>query len=274
LDNFYQLIQVVAKLRDPDAGCPWDLEQTAQSLCRFILEEAYETVAAIESKDAAAIKDELGDLLFQVVLQSQIASESGQFSFDQVAQAVAEKLIRRHPHVFGGERISDAKQQSQRWEQLKQQERQRSGAQPAPNQASILDGLSGTLPAMTQAIKLQQRAASVGFDWKSITPIFDKVAEELEETRVEVVAQNADAVEDEIGDLFFAVTNLARHAGVDPETSLRRSNRKFMQRFKVLENRLREQGLDISVATQQELEQLWQQVKSDMAETAQDEERE
>jgi len=264
-----RLIEIVAKLRDPDTGCPWDCEQTAQSLCRYILEEAYETVAAIESNDAAAIKDELGDLLFQVVLQSQIGAESGQFNLSEVAAAVADKLIRRHPHVFGGERIRDAQQQAQRWEQLKQQERQRS---PTPSN-SILDGLSGTLPAMSMAIKLQQRAASVGFDWKSITPIFDKVAEELEETRVEVEACNQDAIEDEIGDLFFAVTNLARHAGVDPETSLRRSNRKFKQRFQWLEKRLRDQGLDISNATQHELELLWQQIKREMTDTAPDAEQ-
>jgi len=266
LKSLETLGDIVAKLRDPDSGCPWDLEQTAQSLCRYILEEAYETVEAIESKDAGEIKDELGDLLFQVVLQSQIAKEAGGFDLDQVVSAVAEKLIRRHPHVFADENVVDAKQQTQRWEQLKQGERD----QQSQADASVLDGVSGTLPATTQAIKLQQRAASVGFDWKSITPIFDKVAEELEETRVEVLAQNQDAIEDEIGDLFFAVTNLARHAGIDPETSLRRSNRKFVQRFQQLEKRLRQQGLDITNATQQELEQLWQQVKSDLADSAQD----
>ena len=264
MNHLQLLIHVVAKLRDPENGCPWDLQQTAQSLCRFILEEAYETVEAIESKNDDAIKDELGDLLFQVVLQSQIASEANVFDLEQVAAAVSEKLIRRHPHVFADEQVSDAEQQSLRWEQVKRQER----ALANNSDASVLDGVSGTLPAMTQAIKLQQRAASVGFDWKSITPIFDKVMEELEETRAEVNARNQDAIEDEIGDLFFAVTNLARHAGIDPETSLRRSNAKFAKRFRVLEQQLRDQGLDISSASQEELEQLWQLVKRHMTDTS------
>jgi len=263
MKHFSHLMQVVAQLRDPDHGCPWDLQQTAQSLCRYILEEAYECVEAIESGRIDAIKDELGDLLFQVVLQSQIAAEANHFELEQVAEAVAQKLIRRHPHVFAGESVASADHQAQRWEAIKRDERTASQNE----QASVLDGVSGTLPATTQAIKLQQRAASVGFDWKSIAPIFGKVVEELEETRVEVTAQNQDAIEDEIGDLFFAVTNLARHAGVDPETSLRRSNRKFSARFRVLEKRLREQGQDIHHASEEELEQLWQQVKRDIAAT-------
>jgi len=261
MKHLSHLIQVVARLRDPNDGCPWDLQQTSQSLCRYILEEAYECVEAIESGEVDAIKDELGDLLFQVVLQSQLAAEARQFELEQVAEAVAQKLIRRHPHVFADESVDSADQQTQRWEAIKHKERAASQGE----QASVLDGVSGTLPATTQAIKLQQRAASVGFDWKSIMPIFDKVVEELEETRVEVAAQDQDAIEDEIGDLLFAVTNLARHAGVDPETSLRRSNRKFSLRFRVLEQRLREQGQDIRQASQDELEQLWQQVKREIA---------
>lgn len=247
----------MAQLRDPENGCPWDLQQTAKSLSHYILEEAYEVVEAIEQDQAAALSEELGDLLFQIVLQAQIAGESQQFDLQTVAAAIGEKLVRRHPHVFGDEKLDSAAQQTQRWEHFKRQER----AQKSESGDSVLDAVTGTLPATTRAIKLQQRAASVGFDWKSITPIFDKVMEELEETRAEVEAQDRDRIEDEIGDLFFAVTNLARHAGIDPETSLRRSNRKFERRFRCLEQRLRERGMDITKASQDELEQLWQSVK-------------
>ena len=263
MNTFIHLLQVVARLRDPDSGCPWDLQQTPQSLCRYILEEAYETVEAIESRDRDAIVDELGDLLFQVVLQSQIAAEADDFNLNDVAAAIAQKLERRHPHVFGDEQVRDAEHQRERWEQFKQKERKQLRNHTATT--SVLDGVSGTLPATSQAIKLQQRAASIGFDWKSIAPIFDKVLEELDEVRVEVTAQDQDAIEDEIGDLFFAVTNLARHAGVDPETSLRRSNRKFTRRFQALEKQLQTQGLDITSASQDELERLWQLVKQELA---------
>ena len=252
------LLLIMSTLRDPQKGCPWDREQTFNSLAHYTLEEAYEVVETIEHGEFDELKDELGDLMFQVVFHAQLATEKGYFEFSDIVQSICDKLIRRHPHVFSDAKIESAAHQTQAWEAHKQVERtQKSGSESQ----SVLDGVTGTLPATTRAIKLQKRAASVGFDWKSITPIFDKVVEELEETRTEVLRDDLDAIEDEMGDLFFAVTNLARHAQVDPETALRRANRKFEDRFRALERRVQDMGLDLQQQSQTQLEALWQEIK-------------
>lgn len=286
MTSIEELLQIMATLRDPEQGCPWDREQNFSTLAHYTLEEAYEVVEAIELGQPQQLRDELGDLLFQVVFHAQLASELGQFEFADVVASICAKMIRRHPHVFANQHIASAAEQTAAWEQHKQAERlvkqeqrlveqeqrlvkqeQRQEKQPAGDN-SILAGVTGTLPATTRAIKLQKRAATVGFDWPSIHPIFDKVVEELEETRVEVLCNDRDAMEDEIGDLLFAVTNLARHAQIDPETALRRSNRKFEARFRGLERLAAERGLDLKQQSQGQLEALWQEIKFIINKTA------
>ncbi|MDN7123591.1 nucleoside triphosphate pyrophosphohydrolase [Pseudidiomarina sp. 1APP75-32.1] len=246
------------RLRDPETGCPWDLKQSLSSLIPYTIEEAYEVAAAITEGDDDAIKDELGDLLFQVVFYTQLTQEQGKFSFDEVAQQTADKLIRRHPHVFGETQAqSDAEIKAQ-WEQIKQQERADQGAD-----ASVFAGIPDNLPSILLAQKLQKRAANVGFDWPSVTPVLDKIQEEIAEVEAELNAAELDqqALADEIGDVLFAVVNLARHAQVNPEHALRRTNLKFKQRFQAIERRLAEQGRSAEQLSLAELEDEWQQVK-------------
>ncbi|MDN7126619.1 nucleoside triphosphate pyrophosphohydrolase [Pseudidiomarina sp. 1APP75-27a] len=246
------------RLRDPETGCPWDLKQSLSSLIPYTIEEAYEVAAAITEGDDDAIKDELGDLLFQVVFYTQLTQEQGKFSFDEVAQQTADKLIRRHPHVFGETQAqSDAEIKAQ-WEQIKQQERADQGAD-----ASVFAGIPDNLPSILLAQKLQKRAANVGFDWPSVTPVLDKIQEEIAEVEAELNAAQLDqqALADEIGDVLFAVVNLARHAQVNPEHALRRTNLKFKQRFQAIERRLAEQGRSAEQLSLAELEDEWQQVK-------------
>jgi len=258
-------------LRDKNSGCPWELIQTHRSLASYALEEAYEVVAAIEEGKPEALCDQLGDLLFQIVFHAQMAAEQQQFEFSDVVDAICEKMTQRHPHVFAIDSQSEPKvlslqEHNKMWEQSKSKSRNILTKQVASEAAkssnkSILDGLSGTFPATTIAMKLQKRAASVGFDWKTITPIYAKVAEELEEVRIEVAENNQDATEDELGDLLFAVINLSRHAGVEPESALRRANRKFERRFREVERITEEQELTMSVMSQSQLEAIWAQVK-------------
>lgn len=254
-----ELLIIMRNLRDPATGCPWDRQQDFASLANYALEEAYEVVDAIEQKDMKALCSELGDLLFQVVFHAQLAEELGEFNFRDVVKSISKKLTERHPHVFGDAKVDSAEHQTKMWEMHKRNEQRKGDSDEM--QRSVLNGIAGTLPAITRSVKLQKRAASVGFDWKSISPIFDKVVEELEEVRVEVNDANLDGMEDEIGDLLFAVTNLARHAKVDPETALRRANRKFEMRFKKLENRVTSQGLNLETQSQDQLEALWIEVK-------------
>ncbi|WP_301773891.1 nucleoside triphosphate pyrophosphohydrolase [Pseudidiomarina terrestris] len=252
------LLAVMRRLRDPETGCPWDLKQSLSSLIPYTIEEAYEVAAAITEGDDDAIKDELGDLLFQVVFYTQLTQEQGKFSFDEVAQQTADKLIRRHPHVFGETQAqSDAEIKAQ-WEQIKQQERADQGAD-----ASVFAGIPDNLPSILLAQKLQKRAANVGFDWPSVTPVLDKIQEEIAEVEAELNAAELDqqALADEIGDVLFAVVNLARHAQVNPEHALRRTNLKFKQRFQAIERRLAEQGRSAEQLSLAELEDEWQQVK-------------
>lgn len=252
------LLTVMQRLRDPDNGCPWDLQQTLTSLIPYTIEEAYEVAAALTEGDDDAIKDELGDLLFQVVFYTQLTQEEAKFGFDEVAQQTADKLIRRHPHVFGDTTAqSDAEIKAQ-WEQIKQQERAEKGVDH-----SVFAEIPDNLPSILLAQKLQKRAATVGFDWHTIAPVIAKIKEEIAEVEAELEAPDLDqqAIEDEIGDVLFAVVNLARHAQVNPEHALRRTNLKFKQRFQAIERRLAERGLTASELSLEELEDEWQQVK-------------
>ena len=256
------LIEVMRRLRDPHGGCSWDQQQTLTSLIPYTLEEAYEVAAALTSGDFTAIKDELGDLLFQVVFYTQLTSEQNQFDFDQVAAQCAEKLIRRHPHVFDnqGEQLDPAAVKAQ-WEQIKQQERQQQSTS-----SSVFAGMADNLPSILQALKIQQRAASVGFDWHELQPVIAKIREELHELEAELPhANNADRIEAELGDLLFAVVNLARHSQVNPEQALRRTNQTFQQRFMAIEANLAARGLQPAQLSLEQLEQEWQAVKKSAA---------
>jgi ATP diphosphatase len=256
-----RLLQVMARLRDPDGGCPWDLEQDFASIAPYTIEEAYEVADAIERQDLDDLEGELGDLLLQVVYHAQMAKEAGRFDFDAVAARIADKMIRRHPHVFGTAEVESAAAQSLAWEDAKAAERRH--RQAAGGDPSILADLPIGLPALTRAAKLQRRAARVGFDWPEVGPVLDKLEEELGELRTEL-AEDArpDRLADEVGDLLFAVVNLARHLGVDGETALRRANKKFERRFRAIETALRVAGRDLEDASLDEMEVLWQRAKA------------
>jgi ATP diphosphatase len=255
-----RLLTVMAWLRDRQHGCPWDIDQTFRTIAPYTIEEAYEVADAIERDDMPALKEELGDLLLQVVYHSQMASEAKVFDFDDVASAIADKMVDRHPHVFGDLKIADADAQTISWEGRKAAERaKKGGAEPA----GALDGVAKALPALLRAEKIQKRAARVGFDWKETAPVIDKIEEELGELRAELAAGTIDParVTDELGDVLFAVANLARHCKVDPEAALRGTNDKFERRFRYLEMRLAAQGRKPADATLEEMEALWQEAK-------------
>ena len=259
------LLDVMAKLRSPQGGCPWDLEQTFATIAPYTIEEAYEVADAIERQDMAALKDELGDLLLQVVFHAQMAREAGSFDFEAVAAAIAEKMVRRHPHVFGDVTIETADAQTVAWEDHKENER-RAKASAEGRAPSVLDGVASGLPALMRAIKLQRRAARVGFDWPNAADVFIKIDEELSEIKSEIDnACHPERIQDEIGDLLFAVVNLARHLDVDPEASLRHANAKFERRFRQVEARLGAAGRSAADVGLDALEALWQQVKASEA---------
>ena len=262
MQSIQQLIKIMRALRDPESGCPWDLKQDFQSLIPYTIEEAYEVADAIERKNLADIKSELGDLLFQIVFYSQLATEQHAFDFNDVAQAISDKLTRRHPHVFANEKIKNAEEQTKEWERLKQQERKIKAGKNADT-LSHLDDVSRTLPSLMRAEKLQKRAAREGFDWPNIKGVIAKVYEELEEVQQELDAKEQEhtKLEDEIGDLFFSCINLSRHAGVNAEQSLRKANLKFERRFRALEKIAISKNLHINKMTTDELELLWDEVK-------------
>lgn len=252
--GIHRLLAIMARLRDPQGGCPWDLEQTFHTIAPYTLEEAYEVVDAIETGDMEGLRAELGDLLFQVVFYAQMAGEQDRFGFDDIVDGICEKMIRRHPHVFADAVVADAAEQTEAWEAHKQRERNAGGA---------LAGVTGSLPALTRADKLQRRAARVGFDWPSIEPVFAKVEEELVEVRDEAGgAGNEAAFEEECGDLLFAVVNLVRHAGFDPETALRKANRKFERRFASVEAQCRAAGSEVAGTDLETLDTYWNNAKS------------
>jgi len=253
-----RLLGVMARLRDPARGCPWDLEQTWASIAPHTIEEAYEVADAVERGDAASVRDELGDLLFQVVFQARIAEEQGLFVFDDVADAISDKLERRHPHVFGDETVSDAAAQTRAWEQHKAAERQ---ARSGPGGA--LDGIALGLPALTRAAKLGRRAAGVGFDWQDRQGVVDKVREEVDELEDAVASGQSSQVRDELGDLLFSVAQFARHLGIDPEAALREASGKFECRFRNMESRAAGEGRSLAGLPAAELEALWLAAKRD-----------
>lgn len=230
MSNIEKLLDIMAHLRDPESGCPWDLEQRFETLVPHTLEEAYEVAEAVEQGDLVALRSELGDLLFQVVFYARLAEEQEAFDFAQVVEGIVSKLTERHPHVFGTARVADMAAQTEAWETHKARER------TAQGEGGTLAGVAHALPALSRAVKLQRRAARVGFDWSQIAPIYDKIGEELDEVRVEIEQGGGQArIEDELGDLLFACTNLARHVCIDPEAALRCANRKFAQRFACME---------------------------------------
>ena len=257
-----RLLAVMAWLRDRRHGCPWDIDQTFRTIAPYTIEEAYEVADAIDRDDLPALKEELGDLLLQVVYHSQMAQEAGAFGFAQVAEAIAEKMVDRHPHVFGDARIATAEAQTVSWEARKAAERAAKTAANGP--AGALDGVARALPALLRAEKIQKRAARVGFDWKQLGPVIDKIEEELGELRVELTAETVDQTRltDELGDVLFAVANLARHCKVDPEAALRATNDKFERRFRHIERRLAEAGRKPADATLEQMETLWQEAKT------------
>ena len=258
-----ELIAVMARLRDPERGCAWDLEQDFRSIAPFTLEEAYEVVDAIERGDMGDLRDELGDLLLQVVFHARMAEEAGAFDFADVARAIRDKMVRRHPHVFGDARVEDAGALKRLWEAEKARERaERSAARGEAREAapSALDGVARSLPALVRAAKVQGRAARVGFDWPDAAPVHAKVLEELEEVRA---ADTPDAVEDELGDLLFSVVNLARHLGADPEAALRRASAKFERRFRAVERLAAARGARLDALALDGLDALWDEAKAD-----------
>jgi MazG family protein len=253
--SFQRLVEIMARLRSPD-GCPWDREQTLATLRSYLLEETYETLDAIDREDMPALKEELGDLLLEVVFIAQICSEKGLFDIEQVATAIHDKLLRRHPHVFGGEKADGPREALGRWESIKNAERKSAG------QTSVLSGVPETLPSLLRAYRISSKAAMVGFDWEGLDQVIAKVEEELAELRAEVAARKTDAIAEELGDLLFAAANVGRIAGVDPEFALQKANRKFTERFRAVEEALASRGLAPSADNRAEMERLWEQVKS------------
>ena len=252
-----RLIGIMARLRDPVGGCPWDVEQTFATIAPYTLEEAYEVADAIERGDMDELKSELGDLLFQTVFHARMAEEQGLFAFDDVAEAIADKLERRHPHVFGDEAAKpDGVAQKARWEDIKAAER------VAKAQHGVLDDVPVCLPALARAAKLTKRAARVGFDWPSTDEVFDKLHEEVAELRVEIAAGDLDKARDEVGDLLFVVANLARKLGVEPEDALRGANAKFVRRFGFIEAALAKDGRGPEQSDLAEMDGLWDAAKA------------
>jgi MazG family protein len=250
------LLAIMKTLRSPDGGCPWDLEQSFATIAPYTIEEAYEVATAIEAEDYAALKDELGDLLFQVVFHAQMASERGLFGFPDVVAAICAKMVRRHPHVFGDGAAKTPAAVTIAWEEIKRRERAGN-----PANASLLDDVPRALPALMRAVKLQNRAAQVGFDWPSAVTVTDKIAEESRELAEAASSGERGKIAEEFGDLLFVMANLARHLKLDPEDSLRAANAKFVRRFKAIEAGLQRKGRKPEDATLDEMEALWQEAK-------------
>jgi ATP diphosphatase len=263
------LLAVMAALRTPGTGCPWDLQQTFKTIAPYTIEEAYEVADAIQRGSMAELKDELGDLLLQVVYHARMAEEQGAFAFDDVAQAITEKMVRRHPHVFGSEAERAAGAAPGFWERAKAAERAERaadiGADAVAAVPSVLDDVPVGLPALTRAVKLQNKAAKVGFDWPSLAPVFDKLKEELgelEEALAPGAPSNRQQVEEEFGDLLFVVANVARHLKIDPEAALRSANHKFVRRFHEIEHRLAQDGRTPAQSSLEEMDHLWDEAKA------------
>lgn len=253
----------MSALRDRASGCPWDIEQDFKSISAYTVEEAYEVADAIERNDMHDLKDELGDVLFQVVFHSQMAKEIGAFEFDDVVAAICDKLERRHPHVFGDEKVESNEQLAERWEQHKRAERDNKNETES---TSAIDGIASTMPALRWSQKLQKRAASTGFDWPDIAPVFDKLEEELAELKAEIVqADNQERIIDEYGDVLFVCVNMAMHLGINAEQSLRQANNKFIVRFKTMEQLIADDKKSLADMTLAQMESYWQKSKKLLA---------
>lgn len=259
LTNTEKLLNIMAQLRSPDGGCTWDREQDFYSLIPYTLEEAYEVADAIERNDLDDLRLELGDLLLQVVFHSRIAEEQGLFDFEQVAQGIGEKLIRRHPHVFADIHYKNDKERKQAWEQAKQEERRLKRPEALPD--SVLEGVPVNLPALIQCEKIQNRAAAHGFDWPEVLPVFAKVEEELEEVKEAWESGDQVHIQEEVGDLLLVAVNLARHLKVNPEIALRESTKKFSSRFQYIEQQVAVSGRSLKDCRLAELDELWNEAK-------------
>jgi len=277
--DFQDLVALMSRLRSPD-GCPWDREQTYATLAPMLLEEAYEAFEAVEDAGEGRpenLREELGDLLFQIVFYAQVARERGEFTIDDVTDAIHSKMVRRHPHVFADATVRDNEELLRNWEAMKAEEKRAAGKVKEDSDSSLLDGVSSKAPALMEAHQLGVKAARVGFDWRNVEEIFDKLHEEIEELR-EAIAAHRDAdsdsdsepqherVREELGDLLFAVTNIARHLQVEPEAALKLTNRKFRRRFRHIERGLKARGREPGDSTIEELEELWQEAKSETGE--------
>ena len=260
LEQIARLQQIMAALRDPQTGCPWDREQDFASIAPYTIEEAYEVADAIRSGSPEKLQDELGDLLLQIVFHARMAEEQGLFTLADVAAAISEKMIRRHPHVFGTAEAKTAAAVRTSWEDIKAAERQ---SEAGSGTASLLDGIAVSLPAMMRAVKLQKRAARVGFDWPDLAAVLDKMEEEIAELRAELASATPDPnrLHEETGDILFVAANIARKAGVDPETALLACNDKFQKRFNYIEDSIEKNGKSMDEASLDEMEALWQEAK-------------
>ena len=258
---FEKLVKLQARLRAP-GGCPWDREQTHMTLRTYLIEEAYEVVEALESGDDAKFAEELGDLLLQVVFHADIARSEGRFDAANVIEGIHEKMVRRHPHVFGEKRAKDAKAVLRSWEKIKAEERKAKGIKEGAKPASLLDGVSHALPGTMEGFQLTRRASRIGFDWDSAEGVLEKLAEEAAELKKEIAAGDKKRAEEETGDLLFAAVNLARFLHVDPEIALKRANAKFAARFREMERMARESGRELADVPRAEMEEFWERAKS------------
>lgn len=258
MKEIYDLLKIMADLRNPESGCPWDIKQSFDTIAPYTVEEAYEVADAIERGDMADLKNELGDLMFQVVFHAQMAEEQGEFNFTDVVNEINDKLVRRHPHVFGDDKTRDEEKLYRDWEKHKKKER----AGKMSHQAGYLDGIAGTMPALRWSEKLQKRAAHHGFDWETVEPVFSKLEEEIDELKAETGKQNnQQRIAEELGDILFACVNLSRHLDVNPEQALRDCNRRFISRFQLVEQLLREDDKVMDNCSVSELEEYWQKAK-------------
>jgi ATP diphosphatase len=256
-----KLLDIMRLLRNPETGCPWDLDQDFASIAPHTIEEAYEVADAIQRQQMDQLKDELGDLLFQVAFHAQMAEEGGHFNFADVVESICDKMQRRHPHVFGDAKISSSEQQTQAWEAMKAEERLSRG------ENSLMDDVPAGMAELQRSMKLQRRAGEVGFDWPNAEPVFAKILEELDELAAETEAGDPDRLEDEMGDVLFACTNLARQLKIDPARALRHANHKFESRFRAMEEKSAGAGHSMADMNLDEMESLWQQVKRESRDT-------
>ncbi|MFQ6607883.1 MAG: nucleoside triphosphate pyrophosphohydrolase [Fidelibacterota bacterium] len=251
-EQFNELVKIVSRLRGPD-GCPWDKEQTHASLLPFFLEEAYEVIETVDQEDWKTLSEELGDILLHAVFQAKIGEENNEFTLEDVLKGINEKLIRRHPHVFGDKHANSAFHAKQNWEAAKQKEKGRE---------SRLDGVPKTLPALIRAQRLQQKAAYVGFDWEEIEPVWNKIHEEIDELKEAHTSGNKKHITEEIGDLFFALVNLCRFLEIPAEDALRNTNEKFIYRFRLVEKKLQQRGSSVDEASLEEMDEIWETIKT------------